>query len=329
MRGARTLRALGWLVRDTFRQALSSRILWLMLGLSALAIVFCLSIRIDGPRSLRPPGAIELFGGDNKPLAGENPLPGRMTLAFGAVSVNLFRGGEEQVHFLQVLLAKWVAGTIGTLLALIWTAGFLPEFLHPSAASVLLAKPLPRWCLLAGKYVGVLALVAFQTVLFVLGTWLAIGLRTHIWQPEYLWAIPLLLLHFSIIFSASAVLAVCTRSTVSCVFGSIVFWLICFGMNYGRHVTSIPEMMGKAAAPFPPAFHALVDAAYWVLPKPADLVVVLDGLLKGSSHFAASLDPTTLAASHAFHPALSILSSLLAAIALLGLAAHQWSTTDY
>src|SRR5580704_8787430 len=45
----------------------------------------------------------------------------------------------------------------GLLLALLWTAGFLPTFLEPAHASILLAKPTPRWQLLVGKFVGVLA----------------------------------------------------------------------------------------------------------------------------------------------------------------------------
>src|SRR5437764_1178461 len=82
------------------------------------------------------------------------------------------------------------------------------------AVSVLLAKPTPRWMLLAGKYVGVLAFVLVHAMLFVGGTWLAIGVRTQVWDASYLYAIPLLLLHFAVFFSVSLLLAVCTRSTV-------------------------------------------------------------------------------------------------------------------
>ena len=41
-------------------------------------------------------------------------------------------------------LAGVVADTAGVLLALLWTAGFLPTFLEPAAVTVLLAKPAPR-----------------------------------------------------------------------------------------------------------------------------------------------------------------------------------------
>ena len=55
-----------------------------------------------------------------------------------------------------------MADTLGLMLTLIWTAGFLPSFLEGRNICVLLAKPAPRWVLLVGKYVGVLAFVLFQ-----------------------------------------------------------------------------------------------------------------------------------------------------------------------
>ena len=151
---------------------------------------------------------------------GIETISGRMTLAFGAVSFPVSRERSDAVHFLELLLAGGIAGTFGLLLTLVWTAGFVPTFLEPSAASVLLAKPIARWQLLLGKYFGVLAFVGFQVVLFVALTWLALGVRTSVWDMTYWWCIPLLLLQFAIFYSFSVLLAVVTRSTVACVFGS-------------------------------------------------------------------------------------------------------------
>src|SRR5262249_29956278 len=44
--------AVRWLVRDTFRQALASRIFWVMLAVSGLCILACLSVRIQDDVSL-------------------------------------------------------------------------------------------------------------------------------------------------------------------------------------------------------------------------------------------------------------------------------------
>jgi ABC-type transport system involved in multi-copper enzyme maturation permease subunit len=321
--------AIRCLVRDTFRQALAARTLWLVLGVTAVCILLCASVRIDGGESLRPPGEIELYGGDDQPLTGPNPKPGHVSLAFGAIQLALFRDGEAEVHFLLALLAKWVAGAVGTLLVLVWTAGFLPEFLQPSAVAVLLAKPVPRWSLLVGKYLGVLVFVAVQAALFVGGTWLALGLRTGIWLPGYLLCIPLLLLQFAMVYSVSALLAVWTRNTVACVFGSVLFWALCCAMNYGRHASVAQPHL----APETPAYSSLltgtVEAGYWLLPKPADLVILADQALESQAHF--SLAPALQAVQRigAFDAELSLLTSLLFTVALLAVAARQLVQTDY
>src|SRR5262249_39761866 len=146
----------------------------------------------------------------------------------------LFRDAESEVHFLESILAKWVAGALGSLLFLIWTAGFLPEFLHPVTAAVVIAKPVPRWSLLVGKYLGVLFFVAFQAAFFVFGPWLALGRARGIWLAGYFLCLPLLLLNFAILYSFSALLATVTRNSVACTFGSILFWFLCVSINYGR-----------------------------------------------------------------------------------------------
>jgi len=319
-----------WLVRDTFRQALAARTFWLMLSVSALCIVFCLSVHIENGESLRPPGEIELFGGDKQPLTGPNPNPGHMTLGFGLARLALFRDAEAEVHLLQALLGLWAAGTVGMLIVLVWTAGFLPAFLDPASATVLLAKPVPRWLLLAGKCVGVVAFVGFQEVVFFGGTWFALGVRTGVWSRAYLLCIPLLMLHFATIYSFSVLLAVCTRSSVACIFGSIAFWFVCFGMNYGHHAIAALPYLDPNVAPFSTRTTAMANAGYWLLPKPGDQLILLDEALHGDADFDV-LPPVfrIFRAKGNFQPRLSCMSSLLFAVLLLGLSAGQLRKTDY
>ena len=129
-------------------------------------------------------------------------------LAFGAWRLPLSRDGQDMVHFILLVLGEGVFGIIGTLLALVLTAGFVPEFLQPGNATVLLSKPTPRWVLLLGKYLGVMTLLAFYVGVFVVGTWLALGLRTGFWVNSYLWGMPLLLLQVAAVYSFSAFLGV-------------------------------------------------------------------------------------------------------------------------
>ena len=239
-----TLRTFSWLARDTFRQARAGGIQWILLLISGLAIIVCASASIQGEVPLAAPGETADFLPRNDPDASDPAklkssgvvvASGELELAFGMIRIPLNRDSRSAVHFLELILAGGVADTLGLLLTLIWTAGFLPGFLDTRAITVLLAKPVPRWLLLVGKYVGVLAFVLVNATLFVVGTWLAIGLRIGVWDAEYLYAIVLLVLHFAMFFSVSTLLAVWFRSTVVCVFGSIVFWALAWSINYGRH----------------------------------------------------------------------------------------------
>jgi ABC-2 family transporter protein len=330
------LTAFGWLVRDTFRQSIAQGLFVVLVVVSVLSIGVCATIGVNG----RP----TLVRGDENPdflsrrdaealqteklnSSGVIVADGKLTLVFGAIEVPLARSTTAAIHFVELVLAGGVAGTLGLLLTLIWTAGFLPSFLDGRSISVLLAKPAPRWALVLGKYIGVLAFVLFNATLFVVGTWTAIGLRTGFWDPTYLLCIPLLLLQFSIFFGVSVLLAVCSRNAVVCVFGSILFWFVAWSMNFGRHafVTSTDMVSQSLQSSY---LSGLVDFGYWLLPKPADLGMLLFETLDAGGDFGKSLDPNALAA-HGFSMTLSVLSSMAFAVMLLFLATRRFQATDY
>jgi hypothetical protein len=285
------------LVRDTFRQSRASGVFWLILGVTVLCTVLCLSVRITG----------------------------ELSLGFGAIHFPIERNREDAVRWLELELVGWVVDGAGLLLALVWTAGFLPAFLEAGSVSVLLAKPLPRGWLLTGKFLAVLVFVAFQATLFVGATWLALGLSTAVWDATYLLAIPMLLLHFTIFFSFSTLLAVTTRSTGASVFGSILFWLVSWGMNGGRHLfLSVPELHGLGLG-----LGWVVEAGYWILPKPADLGILFFDALHADNFLSQTLGMAAVQEQGAFHPVWSVASSLLFAVAMLGLSAYDFVDADY
>jgi hypothetical protein len=248
----------------------------------------------------------------------------RVELLFGLVSLDVQGDTSTAVRALQVRLAGWVADGVGLLLALLWTAAFLPTFLDAGAITVFLVKPVPRWLLLAGKCLGILVFLAGQAGIFVAGTWAAIGLRTGVWEPRYFLILPLLLLHFSVFFSFSAMLAVVTRSTVACVFGSMVFWLLCWATNLGRHAfLSLP-----AAQRMPEAGRG-IEFAYWLLPKPLDAHLLLSEAMRANTLLPGVIDLTRLIESGTWHPAASLLATAAAAIVLFAVSAYEFVTADY
>lgn len=342
------LYALRWLIYDTFRQTIMSRVMVIMLGLSTLCILFCLGVGVEGG-AVRDEGELwdkksgqVLTATGDKSGKGYTGQSGKMSLMFGIMTTTFSREAATEVHFLLNIFASWIAGIAGVLMALVWTAGFVPEALQPSAASVLLAKPAPRWLFLLGKYLGVLCFVALHAAYFFLGTWFAIGVKTDVWLPAYLFGIPLLVLHFGVVYAFSVMLAVLFRSTMACVVGSVVFWIICFGMNYGRDFVVVYKDLSPEGPELSTATKMLSEVGYWALPKPADYAIMAEeslGLEKtnvtlGSMEpFYQVLNPKKRKdgkeAEPEFHPiAIALTSFLFAAFALWG-AASQLAKTDY
>ena len=217
-----------------------------------------------------------------------------------------------------------MADTVGVLLALLWTAGFLPTFLEPQAVTVLLAKPAPRWAVLLGKYLGVVLFVGLYGVVFVGATWAALGLKTGVWFGAYWLAVPLLVVNFGVFYAVSTFLAVWTRSTVASAFGVLLFWVICWATNYTHHRLALYPVEGMAGAS-----HLLLDISYWVLPKPLDLSGIFHDAMRADGFAVKAEELRQMEEAGRFQPGLSVLASGTFAAATLGLAAYEFEMTDY
>jgi ABC-type transport system involved in multi-copper enzyme maturation permease subunit len=347
------IRTVRWMVRDTFRQSLASKLFWVMLSLTALCSLFCLGISVTGDEQReKHPFELPLYMSPGLKGQGKSVLPGdgknarqfdpaeeleksrregiivpggKVSLGFGLFKdIEITKSREDTVRLIQLWMAGVLADTVGVLLALLWTAGFLPTFLEPHAVTVLLAKPAPRWSLLAGKYLGVVLFVALHAVLFVAGTWFGIGLSTGVWDGAYWLAAPLLIINFAVFYAFSSFLAVCTRSTVVCVFGTLLFWILCWVMNMTHH-----HVVGNQVKGLTPVSSTLLEAGYWVLPKPLDASGVFFDAMRAASYSAPVPQLEAVKKVGEFYPELSIAASLLFAVAILGAAAFEFRKTDY
>ena len=67
-------------------------------------------------------------------------------------------------------------------------------------------------------------------------------------------------------------------------FGSVLFWFMCWGMNYGRHFLVAPESELPSQHLM---LRGLVEAGYWILPKPLDLGMILHAAVESGQTDAA------------------------------------------
>lgn len=327
------IRTVRWMVRDTFRQAVATRLFWVMLAVSVVCTLFCLSVEVSGDsaapagadfRGVLPKAEAERLGAEKLKADGVRVVSGEATFGFGVFKAPLGRSRDDAVKMIQIWLAAAVADTAGVLLALLWTAGFLPTFLEPQSATVLLAKPAPRWAILLGKYAGVVLFVGVNALLFVGGTWLALGLKTGVWSPAYWLAVPLAMLNFGVFYATSAFLAVWTRSTIASAFGTLLFWIVCWAINYTHHWLSVTPPEGMTAM----AQFAL-DAGYWLLPKPFDLTAIFHEAMVADGFAVQTEEMRRYQEAGRFAPGLSILASSGFALVTLGLAAYEFEMAEY
>ena len=328
------LRTIRWMTKDTFRQAVASNLFWVMLGVTVVGTLLCASVSIRGGpkpslsdfeiKAVMPIEEAERIGREKVEADGVRILDGKLVLGFGAIEVPMPRGKEDTVRQLQVWLAALVADTIGILFAIIWTAGFLPTFLEPQSATVMLAKPAPRWAILLGKYLGVVMFATSQAALFIGCTWLALGAKTGVWDTTYWLAVPLLALNFAVFYSVSTFIAVCTRSTVAAAFGTILFWAICWMMNFAHHRFVVSGLDGMT-----PLSKFFLEAGYWFLPKPLDMGGIFFDAMRAEVFAVKAEEMKIIAEKGQFHPELSVLASSAFAVGTLGLAVYEFETLDY
>lgn len=187
------------------------------------------------------------------------------------------------------------------------------------------------------KYVGGLFFMAVQGTLFVVSTFLVIGLRWHLWLPGYLWSIPLLILLFSYLYCLCTLFGVWTRSALASILLTMAAWLVFFGV----------QSMHQLAHTFPevdqwPRIKRTLVVLNWIVPNTSEIPMIAQQLMDDT-------DLTSQASSPIFnqpgvsqdqlHRALSfegnvsryysIGSSLLFEIAILLIACWRFSKEDF
>jgi ABC-type transport system involved in multi-copper enzyme maturation permease subunit len=146
--------------------------------------------------------------------------------------------------------------------------------LRKGTVDLLLAKPVSRPGLLLYKYVGGLTFMVLNTIVLVFGLWVALGLRSGIWEFAILLMIPVLTLECALFYALSTLLAVLTRSPVVCILGCFLLWGVLFGLGWGHWVAAMAaEGRGDES---PGWFTSTLMVAHKVMPHYLDFDWLVD-----------------------------------------------------
>ncbi len=206
---------------ESYRELNARKLFWVVLAISGLVVVALGSVGISETGIT---------------LLGYEILPGTITTA------QVPRDSFYKFLFVAVGVPIWLTWA-ATVLALVSTAGVIPDMLQAGAIDVVLSKPISRARLFVTKYLSALLFAGLQVVVFSVASFLVIGVRGESWEWKVFLAVPLVLCFFSYIYSVCALVGLLTRSTMTALLAAMGFW----GLVFASHVTEQAFLAAKAS----------------------------------------------------------------------------------
>lgn len=140
------------------------------------------------------------------------------------------------------------------------TAGVLPDALERGTVDLYLSKPIARWELLAGKYLGSVLAILMNIIYFIGFLWLIVGLRVGIWNMNLLLAGLMMTFAFACLFAIVSLFGVLTRNmAISIIFGFVYLFVISEVLQSREQ--GLYNLSTNAI------YRAVLDGLYYILPQ--------------------------------------------------------------
>ena len=230
------------LILATFRELFSKATLYVLLGISTLIMLGTLaSVSAENTDD----GVIlKAFG---NPVGPPTPVEEIETLVFG----------------MQTGLAKGLFFGI-MLFGVFATASIIPDSLEKGTVDLYLSKPLARWELLFGKYLGAVFVMLAVIFYFIGGIWLGFGLRTGVWNIQFLLSSFTMTFMFACIFSIVLILSVVFRNAAIPIIGSFLYLMFIDNLLDSRE--TVLYLFSENTF-----YRGILDAFYYILPQIAGM----------------------------------------------------------
>lgn len=197
------------LFQDAYRELNAKKLFWITMILSGVIVLAFAAVGINEQ-------GLTIFHWE---------LPFGINTA--TVSKEMF---YKQFLFMGLGVKFWLAWG-ATILALVSTAGIIPDFVTSGSMPVMLAKPISRVRLFLTKYAMALLFVAMQVGVFSAASFVVLGLRAQLWEPAVFLAIPMVIVFFSYLYCVCALIGLLTRSTIAALILTGLFWFALFAVN--------------------------------------------------------------------------------------------------
>jgi len=253
------------IIKYTFREALAKKIMITFLILSALTIIsFGLAFSLMGDAT--GIAGIDMTNQTTEQSAAEIISTGVRFLEYGFVAT-LF--------------------VIGLFLSIFSTAGLVPDLLKKGNIDLFLSKPISKFELLGGKYLGGLAIV-FVNIVFLVGSiWLMVGLKFSFWETSFLLSIGSITFVFATLYALMTLLGILTKSPVLPI---IISFLIVIVLNPLLTMRSMLYDLTDSSV-----VKGIFETFYYLIPQANEIVSISQDSIMGKADIVYTPIYTTAA----------------------------------
>ncbi|MHC4839581.1 MAG: ABC transporter permease [Planctomycetota bacterium] len=128
------------------------------------------------------------------------------------------------------------------------SAGYIPNMIESGSIDIVLSKPIRRWQLYFGKYLGGLGLFSVVMSITWAVTFTIMGIKTGVWQWSFFYALPFTLFAMALLYSIIAWVGLWTRSTsMAMVLGYVYYAVVDSAVSLLGDPHSVPGLTDQPA----------------------------------------------------------------------------------
>ncbi len=152
--------------------------------------------------------------------------------------------------------------TGGIFLAIFATGSLIPNMLEKGSVDLILSRPIPRWQLLLGRYIGAVGLVAINVAYMTVGVWLIISLKIGLWHWPFLLSGVFIIIAFASLYAIMTFVGVTVRNSGVSMMAA---WFVMFFSPLLLERDKIYALLSKKV------YQWLLDGIYYIVPRTAEL----------------------------------------------------------
>lgn len=152
--------------------------------------------------------------------------------------------------------------TVSLLIYLFVCAGYIPNMIEAGSIDLVLSKPIRRWHIYFGKYVGGLLLYSLLMIVTYVVVFVGLGVRTGLWHWPFFGALPMTLFSAALLFAIIAWVGLWTRSTLmAAILGLVYYVVVDSAIGYLGDLGSTPFLADV------PAIRTMADITKAIFPS--------------------------------------------------------------